>query len=59
MLVTILKVVQKIVCTGSDVKRCGVPYPLAELLSRAPLCTYFKQTTQQKTKEMRHQINVL
>jgi len=42
MLVTILKVVQKMVSTGSDVKRCGAPYPLVELLSRAPLCTSFK-----------------
>jgi len=51
MLVTILKVVLKMVSTGSDVKRCGPPFPLAGLLSRAPLCSSLNKPLSKKQRK--------
>jgi hypothetical protein len=51
MLVAILKVMLKMISTGSDVKRCGTPFPLAGLLSSAPLCSSLNKPLSKKQRK--------
>jgi hypothetical protein len=51
MLVTILNVLLKMVSIGGDVKRCGAPFPLAGLLTRAPLCSSLNKLLSKKQRK--------